>query len=106
MVAVSQVSREIINNNPKFFPIKPMDYDRFLVISLGTGAAKAEEKYNAKMAAKWGIVSWIINDGSAPIIDIFSQASSDMVDVHISVLFQALESEGHYLRIQVREKNI
>jgi len=78
-----------------------MDYGRFLVISLGTGSPKPEEKYKALDAAKWGILGWLTKGGSTPIIDVFSQASGDMVDVHLSVVFQALHSEKSYLRIQV-----
>lgn len=78
-----------------------MDYGRFLVISLGTGTHKDEEKYQAHDAAKWGLLDWVTKGGSTPIIDVFSQASADMVDVHLSVVFQALHSEKSYLRIQV-----
>ena len=78
-----------------------MDYGRFLVISLGTGSSKVEEKYDAHDAAKWGILSWLTSGGSTPIIDVFTQASADMVDIHNSVVFQALHSEKSYLRIQV-----
>jgi hypothetical protein len=34
-------------------------------------------------------------------VDVFTQASADMVDFHISTVFQALNSEENYLRIQV-----
>ena len=78
-----------------------MDYGRFLVISLGTGSSKAEKKYDAHEAAKWGILSWLTSGGSTPIVDVFPQASADMVDLHNSVVFQALHSEKSYLRIQV-----
>ncbi|CAL2234194.1 unnamed protein product [Prunus armeniaca] len=81
-------------NNP------PMDYTRFLVISLGTGSAKAEFKYHALSAAKWGLLDWLTSGGGTPIIDVFSQSSADMVDYHLSVVFQALRSENNYLRIQ------
>ncbi|PON46860.1 Patatin-related protein [Parasponia andersonii] len=100
LVAISQVTKQIYNKNPDFFPIKPMDYGRFLVISIGCGSAKIERKYTAPMAAKWGIMSWLIHDGSVPLVDVFNQASADMVDFHISVVFQALHSEDRYLRIQ------
>ncbi|XP_047336451.1 patatin-like protein 2 [Impatiens glandulifera] len=100
LVATTQVTKEIFAANQDFFPIKPMDFGRFLVISLGTGSAKIEEKYNGKMAAKWGLMSWLLNDGSTPLIDVFSQSSADIVDLHLSVLFQALHSEDKYLRIQ------
>ncbi|CAL5366999.1 unnamed protein product [Camellia sinensis] len=78
----------------------PMDYGRFLVISVGAGWAKDAHKYNAKMAAKWGVMGWLFNNGSFPIQEIVSRASADMVDYHLSVVFQALHSENNYLRIQ------
>ncbi|KAF7027150.1 hypothetical protein CFC21_039216 [Triticum aestivum] len=42
----------------------------------------------------------LYNRGAAPIIDSFSQASADLVDIHASVLFQALHCKKRYLRIQ------
>ncbi|PHU08588.1 Patatin-like protein 3 [Capsicum chinense] len=101
LVAIAEVSKEIFKNNPEFFPIKPTDYGRFLVISIGTGAAKCEQKYNSSLAAKWGIVDWLFHKGSTPLIEVFSQSSADMVDYHNSVVFQALHSEKSNLRIQV-----
>ncbi|XP_058221041.1 patatin-like protein 2 [Rhododendron vialii] len=100
LVAISQVTKQIFSENPEFFPIKPMDYGRFLVISLGTGSPKVEEKYSAKMAAKWGVLGWLLHGGSTPLVDVFTQASADMVDFHISVVFQVLQSKDNYLRIQ------
>ncbi|KAG7941516.1 hypothetical protein I3843_16G048600 [Carya illinoinensis] len=100
LLAIGEVTKEILRGSPDFFPIKPMDYGRFLVISLGTGSRKDEEKYKARDAAKWGILDWLTRGGSTPIIDVFSQASADMVDVHLSEVFQALHSEQSYLRIQ------
>ncbi|KAI8549868.1 hypothetical protein RHMOL_Rhmol06G0058300 [Rhododendron molle] len=100
LVAISQVTKQIIDENPDFFPIKPMDYCRFLVISIGTGSSKAEKKYSAKTAAKWGVLGWLLHGGSTPMVDVFTLASADMVDFHLSVVFQALHSEANYLRIQ------
>lgn len=102
LVAISQVTKQIMTGNPDFFPIKPIDYGRILVISIGTGSDKVAQKYNAKIASKWGILGWLRNGGSTPIVDVFTQASGDMVDFHISVVFQALHSEENYLRIQVQ----
>ncbi|XWS25650.1 hypothetical protein CRYUN_Cryun27aG0086100 [Craigia yunnanensis] len=99
LVAMGEVTKEIIKGNPDFFPIKSMDYGRFLVISLGTGSRKAEEKYSAQQAEKWGLLGWLTSGGSTPLIDIFTQASGDMVDLHLSVVFEALHS-NKYLRIQ------
>ncbi|KAK1267572.1 hypothetical protein QJS04_geneDACA000297 [Acorus gramineus] len=93
LLAVSEVMKEMFQN-------KSDDCGKFLVISLGTGSAKGEDKYDADMAAKWGLLGWIYNHGSTPLIDSFSQSSADMVDIHASLLFQALHCEKHYLRIQ------
>ncbi|CAK9185857.1 unnamed protein product [Ilex paraguariensis] len=100
LVAISQITKKVFSGSPDFFPIKPMDYGRFLVILVGTGSAKVEQKYSAKMAAKWGVFSWLLHGGSSPLVDVFTQASADMVDFHISVVFRALHSEENYLRIQ------
>ncbi|XP_031498062.1 patatin-like protein 2 [Nymphaea colorata] len=100
LLAIGDITKEIFSGNPDFFPIKPMDYGRFLVISLGTGSSKVERKYSAKKAAKWSVINWLYDNGRTPLVDVFSQASADMVDLHISVVFQALRSEQNYLRIQ------
>ncbi|XP_008776828.3 patatin-like protein 2 [Phoenix dactylifera] len=100
LLALNEVTKESFKQNDDFFPIKPADYGKFLVLSLGTGSAKQEEKFNASMASKWGVLGWLYNSGMTPLIDSFSQASSDMVDIHASVIFQALHCESNYLRIQ------
>ncbi|KAI8554511.1 hypothetical protein RHMOL_Rhmol05G0104600 [Rhododendron molle] len=100
LVAIGEVTKEIYRGNSDFFPIKPVEYGHFLVLSLGTGSAKTEEKYDAKKAAKWGILGWLVNGGSSPLVDTFTRASGDMVDIHLSTAFQALRSENNYLRIQ------
>ncbi|KAA8537725.1 hypothetical protein F0562_027285 [Nyssa sinensis] len=100
LVAIGEVTKQITRRNPDFFPIKTMDYARLLVISLGTGSSKIEEKYDANDAAKWGMLGWLTSGGSTPLVDVFTQSSADMVDFHLSVVFQALHSERNYLRIQ------
>lgn len=100
LIAINQVLGEVKRGNTDFFPMKPHQYDRFIVLSLGTGTAKLEMKYDAKAAAKWGLLGWLLHGGSTPIIDCFSQASADMVDFHLSTIFQTLQSEENYLRIQ------
>ncbi|XP_058097065.1 patatin-like protein 2 [Magnolia sinica] len=100
LAAMGEVAREIFKGNQDFFAPKPMDYSRLLVISLGTGSAKAGEKFSAAQASKWGVLGWLLSDGSNPLVDVFTQASADMVDIHISGVFRALGSENNYLRIQ------
>ncbi|KAJ1375751.1 Patatin-like phospholipase domain [Sesbania bispinosa] len=100
LVAVNEVTKQMINENPDFFSIKPVEYSRFLIISLGTGTPKNEQKFNAKMAAKWGLLDWLTHSGSTPLIDVFSQSSADMVDFYLSTVTQAFHSQDNYLRIQ------
>ncbi|OQU80645.1 patatin-like protein 2 [Sorghum bicolor] len=99
LCAMSQVTQDIILGDDDFFPVKPTDYGKFMVISVGCGSNR-DQRYSAKAAAKWGIFNWLIKDGNAPIIDMFNSASADMVDINLCVLFRALHSSQNYLRIQ------
>ncbi|XVF61138.1 hypothetical protein PTKIN_Ptkin08bG0105400 [Pterospermum kingtungense] len=99
LVAISEVTKQIMKENPDFDSIDPLDYARFLVISLGAGSNRLEKKYNAKTASKWGVISWLYENNNTPIIDCYSEAGKDMVDYHNCVVFQALHSEDKYLRI-------
>ncbi|KAG4157941.1 hypothetical protein ERO13_D02G092500v2 [Gossypium hirsutum] len=100
LVAMSEVAKEINRESSDFFHIKPNDYARFQVLSLGTGSQNPEEKYPAHKAAKWGVLGWLTSEHSSPFIDVFMQATSDMVDFHLATVFRALHSEHSYLRIQ------
>lgn len=104
LLAISEVAKQVSNKNPDFSPFKPMEYDRLLVISLGTGSAKTEHKYNGKMASKWGLVEWLYNGGNTPLVECFAQASTDMVDFYISLAFQTHQYEENYLRIDVSKR--
>ncbi|RZB68049.1 Patatin-like protein 3, partial [Glycine soja] len=53
---------------------------RILIISIGTGTSINEEKFNAQMAAKWGLLDWLTQSGSTPLINVFTQSSADMDD--------------------------
>ncbi|XP_023007424.1 patatin-like protein 3 [Cucurbita maxima] len=102
LAAISHINRQIAVHQIETARIKANDARRMLVLSLGTGLPKHEEKYNATQASEWGALSWIfqLNSGSTPIIDFFTDASSDMVDFHVSTLFQSLKVDQNYLRIQ------
>ncbi|CAL4983249.1 unnamed protein product [Urochloa decumbens] len=101
MAAMTMLTKEVLRCNPDFNMEKhSADYRHYLIISLGTGSSKQAEKYNAHQCAKWGLIQWLYHGGFTPIIDIFSHASSDMVDIHVAVLFEALQCEKNYLRIQ------
>ena len=100
MAAMSMITKEVLRRNPDFTHGKPAEYHRYLIISIGTGTAKQAEKYTAPDCAKWGVLRWLYDGGFTPLIDIFSHASADMVDIHAAILFQALNIEKNYLRIQ------
>ncbi|KAG5535683.1 hypothetical protein RHGRI_023446 [Rhododendron griersonianum] len=100
LMAITYISKEILKGKFKFVDMKPMEGSRMLVLSLGTGAPKLEEKYSAAEASKWGLLSWVYDNGATPMVDIYGDASSDMVDIHVSTLFQSLHCEKNYLRIQ------
>lgn len=102
LVAMSQIKKEMFLMNQDFHSYKPIDYHNFIIISIGTGAAKVEKKFSAHLASKWGILQWLYHGGSTPLIDSFSHASADIVDVHMSSVFQSLHCEQNYLRIQVK----
>uniref|UniRef100_A0A0E0MH63 Patatin n=1 Tax=Oryza punctata TaxID=4537 RepID=A0A0E0MH63_ORYPU len=84
MVAMSMISKEVLRENQDFKLGKPADYKHYLVISIGTGTAKMAEKYTAPACAKWGVLRWLYDSGFTPLIDIFTHASADMVDIHAS----------------------
>ncbi|KAG6571405.1 patatin-like protein 2 isoform X1 [Cucurbita moschata] len=102
LAAITHVTKEmsILRQRSELMKIKPMEAKRMLILSLGTGAPKNDEKYSAAVSSKWGMLGWIYNGGSTPIIDIFSDASCDMVDYHISSIFQCEQHHTNYLRIQ------
>ncbi|KAJ0614561.1 putative patatin-like phospholipase domain, Acyl transferase/acyl hydrolase/lysophospholipase [Helianthus annuus] len=100
LVAISEITKEITTGSPDFFPIRPMEFGRLLVLSIGTGSQKFQEKYDATKSSSWGVLGWLAGGGSTPLVDVFTQASGDMVDYHVSTVFQALHSTENYLRIQ------
>lgn len=102
LAAMTHVTKEmsILRQRSELLKIKPMEAKRMLILSLGTGVAKNDEKYNAAMASKWGMLGWIYHSGATPIVDIFTDASADMVDYHISSIFQSEHHQKNYLRIQ------
>ncbi|RWW29027.1 hypothetical protein GW17_00006463 [Ensete ventricosum] len=100
LVAMSQIKKEIALMNKSFANFKSIDYHKFIIISMGTGSAKVEQKFSAHLASKWGVLQWLYHGGSNPLIDSFFQGSADVVDIHMSSLFQSLNCEKNYLRIQ------
>ncbi|XP_057500619.1 patatin-like protein 2 [Actinidia eriantha] len=100
LMAITHISKELLMGKFKFVDIKPMESRNMLVLSLGTGVPKLAEKYSAAAASKWGLLNWVYNNGAMPMVEVYGDASSDMVDIHVSTLFQSLHNEKNYLRIQ------
>ncbi|MCO5588357.1 hypothetical protein L7F22_042312 [Adiantum nelumboides] len=99
--AVVHVQREIFRKNGPFASRLLKEHESLkslLVLSLGTGSFA--ESYDSKQAANWGILPWIVNNGKAPLLDIVTGASADVVDFNLSVLFTTFECPDNYLRIQ------
>jgi hypothetical protein len=97
LTAITHISKQMVLMGKS---MESLDSKKMLVLSLGTGIPKPEEKYTAKQAHKWGLLGWLFSEGSTPLIEAFQDASSDMVDIHVSTMFQALNNEKNYIRIQ------
>ncbi|KMZ74423.1 putative Patatin T5 [Zostera marina] len=98
VMAMTEISKETIDEHKNDQVIHCSG--KYLILSLGTGTAKNEQRYNAAEVNKWGVLDWIIKNGNTPIIDCFQNASEDMVDIHALTLFKVLGSSNNYLRIQ------
>ncbi|CAL9762313.1 unnamed protein product [Musa acuminata subsp. burmannicoides] len=96
LTAMSQVAKEIFMENTDFFPIKPVDYGRFLVISLGTGSNKQEGRFTAQESSKRGVLSGCTTRAPPP-----SSTSSRNGRPRLCSLSSAVIGEA-VLRIQVR----
>ncbi|KAI3462770.1 hypothetical protein Pfo_019433 [Paulownia fortunei] len=100
LIAISHISSGILAGDSEYVKMEPLDSNKILVLSLGTGIPKHAEKYTADSAAGWGLLGWVYKKGNTPLMDVFGDASSDMVDIHVSTLFQSLHTKKNYLRIQ------
>ncbi|KAG5254795.1 patatin protein [Salix suchowensis] len=79
-----QVSKAINREGPDSFCMNPMEYGRFLVLSLGTGTAKSEEKYDAEEAAKWGLLGWLTFES------LQMRSSESVYDYHMRIMDDTL----------------
>ncbi|KAK4479030.1 hypothetical protein RD792_014541 [Penstemon davidsonii] len=100
LIAISRITSGILAGDTEYYRSEPIDGRELLVLSLGTGIAKKANKYSAAKATQWGLLDWVFHNGNTPLIDAYSDASSDMVDIHISTLFQSIHAKDNYLRIQ------
>lgn len=84
---------EARNMNFKSLEIDKPRAKQMLIVSLGTGSETKE--YGYKKAKKWGKIRWI-----QPVIDIMMSGSSETVDFHLSMLFDAADAADQYIRIE------
>ncbi|GLJ39161.1 hypothetical protein SUGI_0797990 [Cryptomeria japonica] len=99
LLAINEIIKEELKKSSEFPSMSPKDYSKFIVISLGTGH-EASGSYTAKEASKWGIFSWFYNNGDIPILNMYGDASDDVVDINLSVVFESFQCTQNYLRIQ------
>ncbi|CAL4959965.1 unnamed protein product [Urochloa decumbens] len=100
LVAVSEITKQIQLRSKEFPEIKPLDYSRYLVISLGTGLPEQDIKFDALHVAKWGIFGWLGRHYTMPLLHMFLHASADTTDSYVANLFKAIGCSHQLLRIQ------
>ncbi|XP_024379938.1 patatin-like protein 5 isoform X2 [Physcomitrium patens] len=96
-VAITQAIKELRSGGLCSDRVDYYGYDDLLILSLGTGSQV--HSYDAEEVAKWGVVDWMVHDGETPLVDMVFNASSDMVDYNLSIIFESQDSSKNYLRI-------
>ncbi|EFJ28353.1 hypothetical protein SELMODRAFT_231548 [Selaginella moellendorffii] len=69
----------------RFFSLKKR-FNDCLVLSLGCGTLPFS--YEAQEISKWGALGWVLHKDGAPIINMLLDASSDMMDNNIALMFK------------------
>ena len=98
---MSAIAKQIRLRSKEFPETKPLDYHRYLVISLGTDLPEQDIKFDALHVAKWGFFEWLGRHFTMPLLHMFLHASSDMTDSHVANLFKSIGCSDQLLRIQV-----
>ncbi|CAM6069004.1 unnamed protein product [Sphagnum tenellum] len=97
-VAITQAINEVQSGTLNTRRVDYGGYDDLLVLSLGTG--QQIQSYDTNEVAKWGVFKWMAYKGDAPLVDMVFNASADMVDYNLSIIFASEKSSRNYLRIQ------
>lgn len=93
LLAMTEVTKEMsagLNN---------IDCTRLLVLSLGCGSSKRNNEIKV-FGEDWGIVQWLVGQNGVPILNAFTTANDDMVDIYLSASFRGTDCQDNYLRIQ------
>lgn len=102
LVAMGEITEQMRQKSKEFPETKPLDYHRYLVVSLGTGLPEQDIKFDACRVAKWGIFGWLGRENTVPLLQMFMHASSDMTDSYVADLFKAIGCSDQLLRVQDR----
>jgi predicted acylesterase/phospholipase RssA len=97
-VGITQAIKEVQSGGTCAERMNYTDFNDLLVLSLGTG--QHPMGYDAREAARWGVIEWLVNKSDAPLVDMVFNASADMVDYNLSIMFQSQQCSANYLRIQ------
>ncbi|CAK9205454.1 unnamed protein product [Sphagnum troendelagicum] len=97
-VGITQAIKEVQSGGTCAERMNYTDFNDLLVLSLGTG--QHPMGYDAREAARWGVIDWLVNKSDAPLVDMVFNASADMVDYNLSIMFQSQQCGANYLRIQ------
>jgi patatin-like phospholipase/acyl hydrolase len=97
MAAISSVTQEILRGNTDFHP--KVNYEKFLVLSIGTGAVK-QDTYHADDCNKWVALEWVSKGLQTPILDFFFNANDALVDYQAAMILRGQHCKENYLRIQ------
>ncbi|XP_021283584.1 patatin-like protein 2 [Herrania umbratica] len=101
LLAMVEASKEM-SLNEKDQRLKKMDCSKLLVLSLGTGSSKRNNKLEVDDPKLWGLFKWFQGpDDTVPFSDVLLTATDDMVDIYLSSFFQGSSNfKTNYLRIQ------
>ncbi|EXB93191.1 Patatin group A-3 [Morus notabilis] len=100
LLAIREVMKETSQKENSCLDI--MDNSKILILSLGTGSSKRDEKLEVGDGKSWGLYKLFMGpEGTTPLIDVVLTAMDDMVDIYMSVFFRSSGFKDNYLRVQV-----
>ncbi|BFG37203.1 hypothetical protein CerSpe_234770 [Prunus speciosa] len=103
LLAIIEAAREMSQNKIVAHCLKNIDSSKLLVLSLGTGSARRDEKLQVADHNSWGIFQWFMGQDpnfTTPLLDVLTTATEDMVDIYMSAFFNVSGYSDNYLRIQ------
>ncbi|KAM1223097.1 hypothetical protein ACFX15_010216 [Malus domestica] len=101
LLAIIESAKEMSPNKNVAHCLKNIDSSKLLVLSLGTGSSKRDEKLEVDENEPWGIFQWFVGPkDTTPLLDVLTTATEDMVDIYMSAFFNVSGYNDNYLRIQ------